>query len=472
MASKLFRLQNPLPRIVRDSQELTKYYKGFNLVPYSTIDGFTQHGLLRIMWDLYSLSPSKRTCANWVSNWSFDGMLSIVLGGIPNLKVEKSDVEESTQVAVAERLQNYGLELSNIIQVAKMRSIAYSVCGNSFLRYREVSVGSTKKVFISSVHPQSLMPIVREDKNEPISWAISKDFFNHTWSLEDVEVVREYPFFSENNGYRETLITQKNLEAHTDEWGRPEDFASLYSQLAEWMLVLLGAKVASTETVAKKIIVKEGRDPAAYDVDERRAKLRSEKATLKSLVTNDGDFGTVDSITMLEIPYGSTFFKEVDLEINRDVNYYKGALEEHSNFIYQQNNVSKILTNATQVRNGLGGNIKIDEFKVANAGTLKPRQQKEASIWSIVFNLISEFTGDKELKKHSIQFEDRIQSLIDSLQIDETVTAVQLAEEIRENEGIEQKSAVNDKRKNNTNTSKVDKDVKQLNGNNNNNDTV
>jgi len=411
----MLRLKNPLPAFLTDEASLLNFYREHNLVPYAGTTTGSAHSFLRLLFDLFDLSPSHGSCISDKAKWAFDGDIDFVESWVAGLKrpEEQAEIPDDTKIMVAESLAKSGLSLPQLGALTADLHRNYEVCGDAYLRYREIEIAGAKKVSLESLHPMKAM-YLKTMRDEPRTLVISPDFFLGSWKTgNEVELVRVFPNYSEGDEYRETVFHVRNKRDYGDWYGKPPTLQVLNWMFSEWQTANLNAKISGSEVGAKAIITMEAEDPSIRLNDEQDD-LRKVAADLRMLTTNRGQNHEMESMVVLEYPHGGKQPELLDLEINRDYRYFETTVRVASDYIFNAHGWSKILSGFSNPSGGIGSNILIDEFKVKNTGVIKPLQEKFAAFWKPVLNEIAEFIDLPELAGMGIRFEDRISSMIES----------------------------------------------------------
>lgn len=414
----MVRLKNPLPEVMLDPSGLTNFYKEWNLLPYAGRSSRTGHSFLRILDDLYDLSPSKGTVVEDIKGWAFEGEIEIVRRKIEGLKVDQQDeVSDDEALAFAEYLEEVGITLPAIIELTQELEVSMSKNGNAWLHCVEVEIDGIWYVTLGVIDSQSLM-YLNSDPGEPKSVVWSLDFFNANGFQKEPRVLRVYPNVQESAGLRETVFHVKNKRDHSDWYGRPKALQTLYWQFIEWSQTNLIAKISNSEIGVKGLLVQEAPPISSMQLGEDNS---AEKRVvdfgrkLRKLATQKGSTDEMESLGVIEYPHGLTPPQLLTFDINRDSAYTELILDRASDAIHAGHGWSKVLTGWEKPEGGIGGNVLIDEFKVRNIGTIKPLQAKWARFWKMVIGYNLEQNGVAEFDGMGIRFEDNIQSLIESL---------------------------------------------------------
>lgn len=415
----MFRLTNPLPQALLDSSELSNFYREWNLVPYAGSYTSTGHSFLRLLCDLYQLSPSMGSCVEDMKSWAFEGDIEVVRKSIEGLKIKEEEREEVSYQEASEYgyyLEEIGIKLSDLVDLTQELFVNLAKTGNAWLHYVEVEINGQWFVSLKSLDPLQVM-YLNTLPGEPRAIVFSKDFFRSSFQSPP-RLIRVHPFVTEGAGMRETVFHLKNKRDHSEWYGRPRALQSLYWQFTEWSTANLVSKISNSEVGAKSLLLMQAPSmsslPLAEDNDAAvRVKVFGKK--LRKLTTNRGNSDEMESIGVLEYPQGVDPPKLETLEMNRDTAWTTMVLDKASDVVFSSNGWSKTLIGWERPENGIGGNVLLDEFKVKNASTIRPLQKRMARFWHMVLGHALESNGRMEFETLGIQFEDRITALLESM---------------------------------------------------------
>jgi len=413
----MYKVKNITPQQLKDTRKLRNFYKEFNLIPYAGASTYTSHKFLKFLCDLYDLSGSHANCINDLIRWCFTGELDIVEKKVEGLKQERNGIGLSQKIEIAGLMKELGLSLVDIIRLTSELFREFKKTGNAYLHYKEVQVGSTKKVFLYVVHASNAMYLNTKD-NEPRAIVISKNFFEGTFSNDEPpHLVRVYPEFSNTSTGRETIIHLKYKRDESDWYGRPETLHVTHWKVVEWYSALHSVKVNKSENVSTVGFAVQNPDPNALTTGESAEDhLKKFKKGLLDASTNRGSVEKVDSMFVFGYPHGGKPPEMYQIPISRDVNYSKYSIETASDYIYAAHHWSKILNGFERARGGIGGNVLIDEFITKNESIVKPTQRAwENHPWQTVFSMMAEFSGNSVFNEIGIQFDDNISLLVGEL---------------------------------------------------------
>lgn len=426
-------IYNPIPKAVQDPEYVRDFFSKAKLMPYSGSSTGSSHGILKILYDLAALSPSKESVINFISRYGFEGDLTLKKRTIPGIRIEDdSKLEYSDIIKVADALSEVGIDFPMIGNMAKRHVLDCEVCGNYYMVYEEIQVGSAQKVLLKYVHPKSFFYKAQKTASSPVEGVV----FRYEWNLKDeiesrFETIGVYPFFTKTKTGRKTIFHAANLRDQNDLYGRPIDISTLTAQYVEYCNNDLAAKVSRKEIVTKYILAfqEEVIGQSGDESNKERAKstrkiLQSSREgyydpELNEYVEHDDQSQTVAFISYT----GEKAPTPIKLEVARDSKWFETTGSSMSNFIFAANGVPKDLASFDKARgtlNSNSGEFILQQFNITDISLIRPKQNSMSRVWNKIFSLIAEFTGKEELNNAGIVFPPKIKDLInETLLIDQ-----------------------------------------------------
>lgn len=421
--SKLGKLQikNPLPPLYRGKNDRQNVYKKVGLIPYRGTTSYSSDNFLNLLFDLYELSPSFGAVVNDIVYYGFEGDIDLTEGQKAGLKLaNKEPIDDSRKVEYCEFLEGLGLSFLQIKKASKKIIKFFKICGNAYVYFRRVSQNGVNKCIIKVYDPRYVK--YREKKNDFgfDTVAISSSFIleHRFWSQddEDYKICPVYPNYRETETLYETMFHLKNEDGQSDIYGMPEDIQAMYAKYSEYALGSHSAKVNDKETTAKYMLqtprltldtIKAGND--AY----KKQQIEFKRA-LSRIASNEGD--NPDSIVTLPPPVGSEGdYKLMKMDINRDIEWYKGQKEEARNDIYSLNRSHQEITGARESKGSLGSDSLTALFVKYDIGTVSPYQGMVSDFWMDINNAICDSVGNTDFKNIKYLFPKKITEYVETM---------------------------------------------------------
>ena len=414
-----------LPLFEEDKDNIRNTIKKYNLVPVYGNREKTAITILNNIRELCRLSTTFQSSFRDICAYAF-GEIDIVKRQIPGLKIEdeESNIDFSVKLKFNEWLEDSGVTLIRIKKISKKIFRHLSEKGDAYLLIRIVIEGGEYYVHFKSIHYTKCL-YLRTETGEDKVIVVSNKFDEKYWKNNPPKLYLasfsdEFNWQQSEAGVFETLLHLKNDENTTNDWyGESPIISGLKDLFSEISNSDLDAKVASSELVAKLLLLLQEPDRAAVELDSNQKQSLFSKAVaaVRSVVTRKGSRKKVSSIAVLEYPNSSKNPLLEKMEVNRDVPHKEYLTIRVSSVITSLLGWSLILTGRLQVKSGIGGNILKDMFLVKNESTIKPLQADFAQIWNKIISEIVEITGkgDATIHDNGIVFVDKITSLAESI---------------------------------------------------------
>lgn len=416
---------NPLPEICKDNPAETTFYKSIKAIPYRGDYLNSSHMYLKVLYDLYELSPSFGAVINELVSVGFEGDIDLYEGGKLGLKMEPKELTEDQKVGFCNAIETMGFTLADVIKSSKKEVRHYKVSGNSYLHVRVVDVNGTYKVK-EIVHDPRCVMVAEGNKSVIISKNFAQRMSGFRPEKEDVkdyQVVPIYPEVRRTKFISETVFHLKHEDGQSEIYGMPESIQSVYWQFIEYSLGSLSAKVSASEFVTKTIMQLPSIDPALLKSGDAVVKkmLAEFKATIQKLMTNEGT--NPSSIAVFNMPMASNGeMKLHDIKVNRDTDWFKCQMDTAASKIYELNRSYRQLTGAVESKSTLGQDAILALDSRYYSKTVRPYQSMVSNHRMEVFNFISEETKSPELKNVQLKFPDRSKEIRDELEASTKVT--------------------------------------------------
>ena len=411
-------LCNPFPELYKDNPADSTFYDSVKAIPYRGNRLNSSHMYLKVLYDLFELSSSFGAVINELVSTGFEGDLNLFKGGKIGLKTDPIELTDDEKLSFCDTIENFGFDISSIINCNKKEIRHYKICGNSYLHIRIVNVGESTKVNHSVLDPRCVM-VTESKKSVIISSVFAERMtgFTRKTNKKDFKVVPIYPEVRRTQNITETVFHLKHEDGQSEVYGMPESIQSAYWQFIEYSLAKLSAKVSAHEFVTKTIMQLPSINPAMLKSgnDVVRKMLTDFKKTIQDLMTNSGE--NASSIAVLNMPLASEGeFKLHKLDVNRDTDWFKCQIETARSKIYELNRTYGQLTGARDAKSSLGQDTILALDSRYYSKTVRPKQSMMANRWMNVFNFISNETNSPELKDIRLGFPDRSKEIRDELE--------------------------------------------------------
>jgi len=433
----MLQLTNPIPESIRDSKKLGILFKKYNIMPYYGTTDESSHSMLRLLYDVSSVSQSHVACKLNIISYAFGEQLDIKqphISGFYDTENLDNKLDRSTKVSYIEALRGMGLRLTDIIKYTKSGYHHYTDSGNAWFIVRLVKAGGESKVYIEPVHYTQVALLVPRSGSNNLKNAIVTEYWDEDyWRQRKPKVYPVTDMFAEEWNWRErgngtifeTIVHIKNNADKSKFYGRPDTLSVLNYMYSEYAFSDVSAKISGTEFVTKKVLAFEELDPTRYDGDEEDKIMQHRRRmnSLRGLMTREGDHLQAKSLAGIEYPFGQKPPIAIDLELNRDWAWKDKELDRASSYIYAMHGWEKQLTGMKEVKSNTGSNIVIDLFNIKNVTTITPLQKFWENIWGWMLNEIGSVLLPSQ-EMYSIKFQDKIKELVNMLALTQDADVV------------------------------------------------
>lgn len=415
----MFRLRNPIQEAERDPKKVAKFFEDLKLVPFAGRSQSTSHAYMKLLCDVSRLSPSAQACKRDISSFAFEGDIDIATRKVPGFVEDRQPVADAQKRMVADTLIEHGIDFMQVQSISVSGYENMADTGNNIIYAKIAQVNGVAKVFLETIHPL-YCAYLWTTPDEPRTLIIVHDWDTKTWEEHPPTMVETENWTQKEPGVMHRVFHFKNDHAKDgcDWYGRPSDEANIVWKFSEFSQGELTSKISATEFVTKTLLAFEAEAPEEDEDDTEETKDKEWKQkvyTVKRLITNKGDHGEAESLAMMEYQHGTAPPESITLEVNRDTKYHKFTLSEAASKIYSGYGWYQELTGAMQTGAGIGSNILIDLFKVADQKVITKLQERKSHEWDIMLGSIWDQLEKPDMKQYSYVFPNNIEQLIEKL---------------------------------------------------------
>ena len=335
---ELGNLTNPLPKEVRDVQEIQNFYKNvkvvrfdgreFNLVPYAGTYHNSGDCLLGFYQMLNDLAPTQSSALGSIKHYSFGGKIDIIRSQDSEFELEQEEqisaqlksqflndvlkkilLEEISWNNLAEKIWESGKDTGNaylelvLTDTLGERSAALHWHKTEYCRYLATEKGEQKFIAISPAwdSPKLMTDGKYLEENPP-------------------EILPKYPMFetNERTGVSRTIIHWKN---GCFEWyGRPDSAGSVLDQYTEFADTVYRLKASANNFTPQLIVEAEDDNPEETNRDAQEAGFENEAERFAENYTNEGE--NPSSVIYTSRPFGAKPLFVAQIAPNTNENYY------------------------------------------------------------------------------------------------------------------------------------------------------
>ena len=402
-------LSNPIPDLVTDKGDLIKFFEAARfLVPYAVQSGKTAHATLKLLFDLYDLSPVQKAVVGAKLDFCFGNGFKTVNGDTDNT-AEFTDF-----------LSGIGIAASEVTDIARASAKDEFVCGTTFVLARITQVNGQFQATITQVDPTHCLPGYDFDKqnsdfnstvlynDKPIESLQSLQ--NSSQKYQNWRMVGKWPRVTKSGGIFESMFQMNSVGYETKFWGRPTaDTNNLY---IDYQNTNASAKISASEVTAKVLALMKEPDPELLERAGKNSQTVKEEIAggLRGTLTNRG--GESQSLGILFYEDEAPQIEQVG--INRDYQYKESVRKEVVQNVCAAHGIPANLVGLEEMKVGLGGTVIIDTLIKTNGMKIVPTQKRFADFFGKIMGFFAGFTGF-DMETHRLEFVGPIPEMIAQL---------------------------------------------------------
>ena len=182
----IFSLPSPIPRTVKDKEDLHSAFSRFAIIPYyGTSEGSSQH-FLDLLTTLTELSPTFQATRADLAEYTFGTNFDVVTRAIPGLvQDETQPLDFQQKVAYVESLNNIGVTLPRISKTFRALDSHLDICGNAYLHLKRIEVGGTVRYYMRPLHYKHCAYLKSRDDG--------REFIIHSRFLTELNKMLKHP---------------------------------------------------------------------------------------------------------------------------------------------------------------------------------------------------------------------------------------------------------------------------------------
>lgn len=409
-------LVNPLPPLFQDKNDKGAKFKDGKLIPFRGESKETAHGFLKLLYDLYELSPSQFTCVNNVISYGFSGNIDLERNVKAGLMLNAdTTLGDEAKLDWCDRIERYGISPLDIVKLSQFASIHKKVSGNAFVLYRLVNQNGEYNLTLQVI--DSRCPIYLKDDSVKYD---KVRVFNNPSEIDDSNKdnfrdIPVYPAFNESRNIKECVFHLKNCDISGSKYSMPDSLGSLRWQYVEYMLNDLSCKVSGEEYVAKHLAVVRGLEPLMKEDgdDEGIDFIKEMGRSIRKIVAQNGNDGKQRVMALLGLPAEAEFDLH-SLDVNRDTNWYAKQENSAAFKIFSAHRDNRQLAGDQESKSNLGGDF-MSPLYVKYGVTIQKYQDEMSNFFKLIFGQLSEDVNDPIIGIVKIKFEDKISQIVDRL---------------------------------------------------------
>ena len=398
-------LKNPFPAEVKDSGELKKFFKKYNLVPFAGSYKETGHALLGFYHMLYDLSPTHSSCINKKSAFAFGSRPTATAAIDPNFDTgeETQDLPAQTKAMYRDALYQYVSFDRPIRQFHRQLATNFQADGNGWIKMKVSTVnGETRAVL--ELHSQENVLYVNNDPGQPRHVAISPIWTESYLNENPPDIVAMYPNFTRQAGG--VMATMFHLKAGDGNWyGRPESQGSVFAQYSEVQNTFYRIRSSYGEFTGKIIIEAEADDPKleadASDTDAREVGFANDQHRFEYNFTNKSDDPQAVYVTYR--PYGARPMFVFSVPPNTKEKYFQ-VIKGLDEMDILRSHGCTLRFMAYDVSGGFSNDVFLDDYMLYVQPVIEDLRMTVLGFVNQPLTALWQIIGRNELNQYSLSF--------------------------------------------------------------------
>lgn len=417
----LYKLRNPIPDEVEDSEELRSFFKRWNFVPYAGSIRESGHSLLIWYMTLYKLSPTHNACITKKIRYALGSKVFFKPIKDPEFEIvseEESDLSPQAQKAYRDDIKEFFEFQDGIGKFHRRLGVDLEITGNAYVEMSYAETLGVRRVHLK-VHKPLHCLYVNTPPGQMRVMAISpiwtEDYLQkHEPRYLPVSRLGSMVLASDENGVQRTIF---HLKTGDNDWyGRPESQGSDLYKYREFQDALYQIKEAGSNYTGRTIIETEDANPqyeqAMDDEAAQAVGFENHWDRFRENFTQDGE--DPQSVMVASRPFGSRPMFVFQLKPNTNENWYKVTGEISEDKIVRSHGLTRGFM-GFQVSRGFAQDSEITDYVMNNAKTIDDTRDIITNFTNGIITEGWNLVGKPENgAKVSIDFVNPIQSVVDS----------------------------------------------------------
>lgn len=412
--SRIFEIENPIPKELEDLRDLQKVFEDYKLVPFATRDKKTGHALLYWYLMLAQLSPMNAACIEKVKKYVVGSKVFVEQQEDPEFDTGEVRQEVSTAESVRYRdvLNEIVTFEGGIRKFHQNLQWSYDATGNSWVE-ASYSVVNGQIRFYLKYRKTTEVLYVATKPGEMRQVAISPVWTGDYLKKYPPVVVPLAPNWSEDeNGVFRTMF---HLKAGQNKWyGRPESEGADLYKYREVQDSIYVIRQSAGNFVGQLIIEIEDDDPtsnpAINDEEARRSGFDNANDRFEQNFTQKGE--DPSSVILLSRAVGGTPMSVFQIKPNTNEKWYDVTGKMSEQRILRAHGLT-LRFMGFDASTGFSSDTFIADYVMNVEPVLVEKRNTLMTFTNKILTTIWEISGRQELNQYSINFRSPIASQIE-----------------------------------------------------------
>lgn len=409
----LFDARNPIPDEVADTDEISKIFEDFKLVPFATRDKRSGHALLTWYLMLSQLSPTNAACIEKIKNYVVGSRAKFIRAEDPEYDpgTEKQPMTAQESERFEQALKDVVVFEGGVIEFHKRVLGSAKKTGNAFVECSITTVnGQTKAHFRYLKSTSVLYKVTKPGEIKTV--AISPVWDSVYLKKYPLQLVPVAPYFSEEKNVFRTVF---HLKVGDNTWyGRPDSEGSDIYKYREVQDSIYVTKQSAGNFVGQVIIEVEdgdaGSDPAIDNEDAKKAGFKSFIDRMVQNFTNKGK--DPKSIVVTARAMGAKAMTLFQIKPNTNEKWYETTGKISEQKIIMSHGLTQRFM-GLDVSNGFATDAFVADYVMNVEPTINETRVELMAFTNKMLSFVWEFAGMPEMNQFSLTFSSPIQSQIE-----------------------------------------------------------
>jgi len=409
----LFRLSNPIPDEVKDSTELKKVFRNWNLVPFAGNTQYTSHSLLGWLLMLYKMSPTNNAAINKKIKFAVGGKARVVRSVDPEF-----ETGDELEPVTNDEANNYVAALKTFFEfeggIGKFHeriATQYEATGNGWVELSMATVMGQTRIALRS-HRMTNVMYINTKPDEPRAVAISPVWTDAYLNKHEPRVVPIFPVFRRDGGVLRTMF---HLKHGDNSWyGRPPSEGADVYKYREVQDEIYQVRAAASDFTGQLILEVEDDNPQfAPAIDDKNAINTTNKKFVEQMEENFTQKGDdPQSIYFASRPYGSKQMFVFQISPNTKESWYKTTGEIAEARILRAHGITPRFL-GFDVANGFSTEVYISDYVMNVEPIIQDLHDTIMNFTNFIITEGWKLVGQVEWNVYSLAFAPPIQSTIE-----------------------------------------------------------
>lgn len=416
----LFDAQNPIPDEVKDTDELSKVFEEYKLVPYAGRDGKTGDSLLDWYTMLAQLSPTNAACIQKTCAYVVGSKAKFVRAEDP----EYDPGTENAPMTTAESAAYEAALKESVVFTGGVRAFHKNIVasmkrnGNAFVELAVSSINGQTRAVLTYVRTTHVKYKVSKP-GEVQAVAISPVWESGYLKKNAPRILPLAPVFVDDNGVKRAVFHLK--EGDNAWYGRPDSKGADLYKYREVQDSIYVIKQSAANFVGQLIIEVEdddsGSSPAIDNEAAKRAGFDSFATRMEQNYTQKGD--DPQAVMVTARPIGSRPMFVFQVKPNTNENWYKVTGEISESKIIMAHGLTQRFM-GMDVSNGLATDAFVSDYVMNVEPVINDLRNTVMAFTNSILTYVWEFAGKPNLNLFSLTFQSPIQSQIEQYKTNAT----------------------------------------------------